>query len=255
MSQKLTVGLKKTYWEINRKTKRSRLTVAYCLKGLCASAASRAASLPAPRVRPRKWVALDAIRWFGDSREWPRVGVNWTIDGEWDRELIQCRPSIFDTCSVTNKKWMIHETVRNLFIDGLDYRETPQYRWMMDRVAHAPPEPNWGCWSPEEVHHYFENLLTVFQSMKANGYLDQTQLDPSGVKKANDDIPVYVTRNGELCQGNAGNHRIKMAEILGIEKVPVILWGLHTTWVVRLANSYQMPPRESVVRWMAETDF
>ncbi|WP_091644517.1 hypothetical protein [Aquisalimonas asiatica] len=150
---------------------------------------------------------------------------------------------------------MIHETVRGLFIDGLEYQETPQYRWMMERVLSAPPEPNWGCGSTEEVHDYFEVLIATFQSMKTKGYLDQSQLHGKDVKKADDEIPVYVTRSGELCQGNAGNHRIKMAEILGVERVPVIFWGIHTVWVEKLSNRFDMPPRESVLFWVQGSDF
>lgn len=207
------------------------------------------------RAPPRPivlWIHTPAVNRYGDSREWPKSGLSWCLPGDWDIELTQERWSIFKAVTNTDKghrKWRIHDTVRAMFIEGRHYRETSQYQAMMEAVTHAPPDPDWGCRTADEVEDYFRELILAFQSMRKQGYLSHRERAPHVRPAEVDELRLFISRQGELCQGNGANHRIKMAEILGIDWVPAVVRKFHPLWVLELCRRYELPPHRAIRSW------
>jgi hypothetical protein len=166
--------------------------------------------------------------------------------GDWDIDTTHSLPSIFETIPTTAKKWDLHETIRAMFLFGKHYTCTPQYKSMVSAVERKIPNPPQGCHSLKEVHLYFEQLADAFSSMQSKGYLTQAELGRSSTGE----IRLHVTRDGTLCLGGGGNHRIRMAELAGIKWVPFQLKGVHPEFVLRLSQDLRLPPHKAIDEWI-----
>lgn len=202
-------------------------------------------SLPLPAVPPVVWVELKKIKLHG-SLHYPPKG-RLCMDGDWDNQLIYPLQSIFEVIPKSAKKWDLHETIRQMFIKGRHYSETPQYISMVEAVKNKAINPPQGCHTIDQVNRYFKRLMIAFNSMRTDGYLKQEDLGNSGVEE----IRIHVTRNGKLVLGGGGNHRIRMAEILGIKLIPILIRGVHPQWVKHLCLGYNLPPHKAIYTWLS----
>ncbi len=196
------------------------------------------------------WIRLEDISLATDVRSWRRKSDGFAIGGDWDRERTAPRPTIFQPAQGDTPKAMTHNAIRSLFLDGESYQQTHQYQYMIDAVNEGSPELAYGCRSEEEVDNYFQTLVSAFQSIHNDGYLTQTELggDPY------DEIKLYITRDGLWCHGNGGNHRIRIAEILGLKWVPFVPAGAHGDWVANLCSELERPPRAAILNWLEESE-
>jgi hypothetical protein len=202
------------------------------------------AFLPTHSQPPVFWTKLSDIKLHG-SLDYPPAG-HVCMAGDWDQRAVYPLPSVFEAVPVGVKKWDLHETVRSIFLFNRHYRDTPQYEAMILAVQQKSPNPPQACYTVQEVDAYFERLLLAFQSMKKHGYLTQQELGKSDVGE----IRLHVTREGKLCLGTGGNHRIRMAEILGIRNIPFLLRGVHPEWVITLSRQSALPPHKALNQWL-----
>jgi len=199
------------------------------------------------RVLPREfWIELASITLAGDVREWRLPHHGFAIDGDWDLGQIGPRPSILEPAHDGTVKSMTHATIRAMFIEGVPYQATPQYEAMIEAVERKDAQRAYGCESVEEVDEYFQRLLSAHRGMSADGFRTQREL---GLPPW-DEVKVYITRDGRLCHGNGGNHRIRIAELLGVKSIPVIFAGAHRDWLVGLCQQQDRPPRSALRQWV-----
>jgi len=84
-----------------------------------------------------------------------------------------------------------------------------------------------GCNNMDDlVRLYEERHDTLFERLKKEG-----------IKSARGNyhitpIYVYIHQDGSLVYTSGGNHRLAMAKVLGIEKIPVRVRGRHVAWQV-----------------------
>jgi hypothetical protein len=200
---------------------------------------------PLPRVY---WAPIKKITLHGSIYYPPQGRI--CMGGEWDRTMTFDLPSVFTEISQTEKKWDLHETIRQMFLFKKDFRQTPQYLSILEYIQKGMPNPPQGCNTVEKADQYFKDLIKAYRSMKQNGYLTQNELGKSSVEE----IRLHVTRDGKLCLGTGGNHRIRIAELLGIKNVPFIIKGVHPDWVKHLCQSYSLPPHQALNKWL-EVEF
>lgn len=202
------------------------------------------ALLPTHRYPLIYWTDIKNIKLHG-SLAYPPHG-RLCMDGDWDIREVHPLPSVFTSVAEGEKKWDLHETVRAMFINGDHYSKTPQYQAMMLAVEQKSANPPQGCYTPQAVDAYFQRLIAAFKSMQTHGYLTQKEQGKSGVGE----IRLHITREGKLCLGTGGNHRIRMAEILNIRSVPFLLRGVHPLWVIQLCKQLGMPPHKAISHWL-----
>ncbi len=200
--------------------------------------------LPPPLNPPVYWTDIDRVTLHG-SLEYPPFG-RWCKNGNWDIERVYPLPSVFKEIPKGSKKWEVHETIRSMFISKKEFRKTPQYKIMVDEVNKGAKNPPQGCNSVQEVDNYFKKLKKAFKSMKKKGYKTQVQLGKTPVEE----IRLHITREGKLCLGTGGNHRIRMAELLGIKTIPFLLKGIHPEWVKKLSKDMNLPPHQAISNWL-----
>lgn len=99
----------------------------------------------------------------------------------------------------------------------------------------------WKCSTSSELLERFDFIDKIIIDMKRNGYKsgydshilgeDATMLAKS--RKYSDEITINIGRNGEFYFQD-GRHRLAIAKVLGISKVPVKILVRHEGWVSKL---------------------
>lgn len=168
-------------------------------------------------VEPHKITEISEIDYQKYSKS---IKYGQVIDGDWDK-----KPS---------KK---HEDLIDL--KGLEKYLNGQKNWEGTKLPEEFEEINrkWAE-TEEERKHSLKNLAEKLE----NNYLTQKELWETDaqdtIKKCNDtvipftnEIKVSIGRNGELLKQNqGGRHRLALAKILDLEKIPVMVMARHTHW-------------------------
>jgi hypothetical protein len=139
-------------------------------------------------------------------------------DGNWD---LDARPM------------SVLPVIDELFRGGLRPDQTELYRKQVRKIENRDVAWARGQ-SVEELERYFQNLKGTYDRMKHLGYKTQAELGQQGL----DEIRVCIDRKGRMAVFGGGTHRLSMAKLLELERVPVILKRVHQDWVLS---------------WMAET--
>jgi hypothetical protein len=164
--------------------------------------------------------------WHEQSGGWKSVrrhlsanlGGRFVLPGDWDlrKRPFQTRGSIVD-----------------LFMRGLEPAQTEEYQKMRRRVESGDFRWTRGCTTVGDVDRYFDDLRAAFESIRRDGYRTQEELGRPG----GDEIRVCVDRAGELCAFGGGTHRLMMAHVLDLDRLPVLVKRVHADWVAaRLAT-------------------
>jgi hypothetical protein len=127
----------------------------------------------------------------------------------------------------------IHITIKELFIKNLNYKETQQYKNMKNAMSKGKYNKSYWCRTIKEIDKYFNTLISTYNSIKNNGYKTQEELkkiNKVGEYNRLDEIRVSIDRNGEYLMENAGNHRLAIANLLKLKKIPVVIVRIHYLW-------------------------
>lgn len=206
----------------------------------------QAVILPVPSTFNLYWTSPENIGLHG-TLPFSRYGF-WTLGGDWKSFGVCAKLPIVEKVEETKNSWpkIVHETVRMMFVDEEDYRETPQYKFLVSDFNNRGVSN-----SAARVDSYFESLYDTFESMKKNGYLTQKELGYQNSSEAR----LHVTKNGRLCIGSGGNHRVRIAELLQIKKIPFIIGGLHTEFVAGICEKFNCSPHNAIDHWIESVDF
>jgi hypothetical protein len=143
---------------------------------------------------------------------------HFVVAGDWD---------------LTPRPFGLHPAVEDLFVRGLPPERTRTYARMIMAVDSGDPVAARGCTSVAEVDAWFANLRTIYDGIAKHGYRSQVQLGrPPG-----DEITLCVGRDGRPLLLRHGNHRISIAKVLGVPRIPVIVRGVHTELLDRRPGS------------------
>jgi hypothetical protein len=130
------------------------------------------------------------------------------IGGDWD---LTKRVLLADTDK--------HKSIYQHFVDGVPWEETDVF--INSYVPRFKPHRS------EQGKIEYQAMLTryrgvleaVFRSMQRVGFKPTKRLPV-----------VLIGRSGEVMLGNQGNHRVAMAKLLGLERVPCEVIVRHRTW-------------------------
>jgi hypothetical protein len=153
-------------------------------------------------------------------------------------------PSVFDEMTDDNHRSCVHNTVRDIFIHGKDFRETSQYKRMLKGLADG--NALYQCEIPGDIDLYFDHLSQAYHSIKEDGYKSQRELG----KASKDEIRIHLTENGSFSLGSKGNHRLRMAELLGVRHIPCNVYGVNARWLKSLSMKTGDPPHVALVNWV-----
>lgn len=176
----------------------------------------------------------------GDVDRFAVVELTWGLGrvrgGDWDRP---------DNCrSVTDNR--MYEGLVQRFEEGYDWEGTVYYEWVADRIEEDGHFR--GYERLDAVDERFEEIDDLYDRMR-EGYRPNRGTvydDPGDVEYVHQLEPlVLVGRSGEIVW-TEGFHRLILARILGIDRIPVYVLRRHERWQRlrdRIAESgSELPP-------------
>jgi len=168
------------------------------------------------------WVSPSSIRGRYDLPDsvLRNRGPGWVIGGDWDLD-----PSPFE-------QDMRFKAIRDVVVYGLPWEQTEHYRWAVQRIESG--EPMWYCRTREEYEERCRSIERLYERIKTDGYLTQKELrvrrSDSAVGGKGDEITVAIGRHGEFLFID-GAHRLAIAKILDLPKIPVEVVLRHPDWM------------------------
>ena len=121
------------------------------------------------------------------------------------------------------------------FVRGIKWEETDFYKQVICRIENG--ESIWGCSSAEEYGKRCEKLDKLYANIKNNGLKSQETLKDGSLLKENrilkkaDEITILLGPEGEMIHYHSGNHRLSIAKLLNLDKIPVQILSRHKDWL------------------------
>jgi len=143
---------------------------------------------------------------------------------------------------LTNKKFVSKITYKSLekhFSEGVPWEKTRYYKNKYNKLKKG--KPTRGCSSVEDLPEYFAEIDKLYSDIVKEGYQTQQTLkskNPDETIRKNLDAPtasmneigVSIGRNGKLIKHLRGRHRLSIAKIADIDKIPVQVLVRHKEW-------------------------
>ncbi len=134
-----------------------------------------------------------------------------SVDGPWD------------LATLSFEKHYLYQSIQAFLHDGVDWTETQIY----DHPKYVD--------DPERAAKRCQKIERLIESIKANGYQLQDELDEDsggaksciGPTPVADELIVGMDRHGGLIHLKNGRHRLAVAQLLGVDRIPVILSLYH----------------------------
>ena len=139
------------------------------------------------------------------------------LDGDWDLPHNLIKLEELD----------IYQALYQHFIEGKEWQETDFYHRVLAEIESGMIK--WNCLSNKDFEERCKKLDALCQDIKNNGFKTQKKLR-GGVRKMEDEVAVVIGRNGDLIFNN-GRHRLAIAKILDLDKIPVKITLRHKRWV------------------------
>ncbi len=163
-------------------------------------------------VNPKKIQYISKIRvnnWYYYSR---------ILEGDWDLLTIP-----FEDIS-------IYQAFKQRFKEGKKWEDTEYYQQILNIIFN-------GRLDKEKCDEMFRKFELLYYEIKRNGYKLKRELSSSKSRFAKfdiqtilDDISVDIDRDGQLLVIH-GKHRLSIAKLCDIPKIPIIIIKRHKKWM------------------------
>lgn len=134
------------------------------------------------------------------------------------------------------------KSIKSHFSEGVPWEETSICRFLENHVKSNGPID--GVSSTEEIRERYENIDDIYDRIKEDGYKSQIELNEH--KNRFDEICISIGRDGELLFTSSGWHRLSIAKILDIERVPTYVIFRHRKWQNQREEVLRQGPRSSI---------
>jgi hypothetical protein len=118
-----------------------------------------------------------------------------------------------------------------MFVENRNWEETPEFENFSHQLSLGLTP--YGLTSHADLIQRGADLQALHAHMQRDGY---KQSDEVGSPYW-DEAHVYIDSGGELCLGRHGNHRIAIARALGLNRIPVLLGGIHKNFALNLGDT------------------
>lgn len=158
------------------------------------------------------------------------------IDGNWDK--LEIKFSDLD----------VYTAFEQVCYEGKNWNETLFCQRIIKKIANG--HVYWNCADEQSFKERCKNNEALFNTIRDYGYKTQKELlqgvsiDP---RKIDDEITVSIGRYGDLLFSNSA-HRLAIAKLLHLEKIPVKVAVRHSEWLLFLKkldahlHTFKTPP-------------
>lgn len=188
------------------------------------------------------WVPLeDVVLETREKHRFPHLRFCWP--GDWDRVFTRPLCRLEGPNDPDSPFFSDFDTIKKVFLDAAPLGDVTEYAAMLEAVREGG-SPR-GCRSEAEIEAYFQSLKQVSESIRCHGYKSSTQL--GGLER--DEVSVWITREGKLVYGGWANHRLALATLHGVGRIPVSILGSHPDWLLRMCRLHRLPPHLALGEW------
>jgi len=135
--------------------------------------------------------------------------------GNWDRNLMP-----FDQLDV-------YQSFKLHFIQGRRWEETSYYKTKANGFARYGKENDETCC--DKLSSEFQGYDSLYKEIQKDRFKSKRELLPSSLGQS-DEITVRISRDGAFLFED-GRHRLAIAKLLDLEKIPVLVTWRHKNWV------------------------
>jgi glycosyltransferase involved in cell wall biosynthesis len=140
-------------------------------------------------------------------------GKGLVLGGNWDR--LEKRFEDLD----------VYVAFREVIKEKKRWDETVFYQRVVSKLESG--ETLWECANKRDFDNRCAQFSELIENIKKNGYKSQTELNTGNI---DDEIIVNIGRYGDILFSNSA-HRLAIAKIIGIEKVPGKIAVRHAEWM------------------------
>jgi len=158
-------------------------------------------------------------------------------DGNWDqrtkltvrKEYEEKNPDYRQAAEVrqgctTFENTVLYQSFKSHFNEGVEWKNTELYQWY-DSGVYKPSKYKSG------LDEFFEKYDRIYERIATDGYKTQRELRTQPFPwDRYEEIIVDIGRNGEFLFVN-GRHRLSIAKILDLSKIPVVVSVRHKQWM------------------------
>jgi hypothetical protein len=167
--------------------------------------------------------------WFEPLECTTHVGYNRSFTGQvrggdWDLEAI----------SLDEHEKLV--ACRRHWLEGLSWEDTGIIDRMVEEIAIRGSKD--GCTNRDEVVRRYQALDEVFERVaKERRLRTRAEMDPGSYREVGG-ILIHVGRDNQPIFGNGGCHRLAIAQVLHLDRVPAQLGLVHETALTYWKNRY-----------------
>jgi len=117
--------------------------------------------------------------------------------------------------------------LRERLIEGKEWKTTVFYNRIFNEIKQG--KFLWGCKNQFDFENRLKKIEILFENIKKNGYKSQKELQSNNNINPillEDEVAINIGRNGDFLFNN-GAHRLSIAKILNIKKIPIKITVRH----------------------------
>lgn len=151
----------------------------------------------------------------------PTLNIGRVIGGDWDKSVIR-----FEDLDV-------YEAFRRRFIDGEEWDTTNFYKRILSEIQ--KDKILYRCRNKKDLDERLRKIDGLYHIIKTNGYKSGKEMqkgyhDFYDPLQKEDEVTVNIGRDGDIFY-NDGKHRLSIAKILNLPKIPVKVVARHPEWM------------------------
>jgi hypothetical protein len=148
-------------------------------------------------------------RYSSKFKAWEGIGK--ILGGDWDKKA---RPI---------EEFTKYQAVKKHFCYGVSWEETGIIDHLLRRLSEEKRTNIDGCRNREELIDRYNGIDELYEDLKNEGYQEKKN-------HRMDYISVHIARDGEFIFDRNGCHRLSVAKILNLKKIPVSVRARHKEW-------------------------
>jgi len=146
--------------------------------------------------------------------------VPYIQDGDWDLD---------------KSEFSIHETIKGLFVDNIPASETKQYKIMKEAIENKDWNTSRDCRTQEDLDVYFRTFEDIYRDFSNGIHRKEDEVTPAYPDKRpklySNEVLLSIDREGQYMLESGGTHRLSIAKLVGLKKIPVIIIRKHYQYV------------------------
>jgi len=148
------------------------------------------------------------------------------------KNIGKIKPGNWDKIQSDFKQLTEYESIKNRYKNNLSWEKTKLYKKHKKRINDG--YESYGCENIVELRNKLNKIDILLKRIKNEGY--KTQIELSILNDPYNEVRINISRNGQFIFNEQGRHRLSIAKIIGLEKIPVLVSWYHKEYFNKIKN-------------------